>query len=144
MRGPWNRALRCCRFDLTMRHAIVLFSAYLLLGTAVCYSAAAPDPAFEITIHLYDYSGMEPSASRDAQSAVAAILLQAGITVRWEDCAVTIPTPAGAPPCTAGKRGVKPFFFSVLPERMAVENLSPPQKIRTSMMRPGGRLFNPG
>ena len=115
------------------------FNGSLLLTAAMCFPAAALDRALEITIHVYDYSGMQPSVRTHAQQSAEAIFLQAGIAIRWQDCRLATPKPAVSPACGAGTSDVTHFVVAVLPESMSARIATSPEQFGTSVVgRPGG------
>ena len=115
------------------------FSGYLLFTAAICYPAAALDRDLEITVHLYDYSGMQPSVRTHAQQSAEAILLQAGIAIHWQDCLLVIPKTTVASPCGSGTLDVTQFVVAVLPENMSARIATSPEQFGKSVMgRTGG------
>ena len=104
----------------------------------MCYPAAALDKDLEITIHVYDYSGMEPSVRTLAQQSAEAIFLQAGIAIHWQECQLS-PKTAVARACGAGTLDVTHFVVAVLPESMSARIATSVEQFGTSVMgRPGG------
>lgn len=111
-----------------MRDGVV---GWLLFAT-LCHAASSRETSLEITIHLYDYSGMEESAARDARTSAETILTKAGIGVHWQDCPVHPPKDA-APVCSTGSSDATDFIVAVLPESMAARIASNPQQFGTSV-----------
>ena len=111
-------------------------TGYILFATALCYPAAARASAPEITIHLYDYSGIEPGALTEVQHSAGAILGQAGIDVRWRNCLVPLPGVAGNPACAADVNDATHFVVAVLPENMS-------RKIATGSKQFGMAVLSP-
>jgi hypothetical protein len=114
-----------------MRERIAGIVGCLLLASGLCRSAE-----LEIAIHLFDYTGMETSASLDMRRTAANILDQVGISVQWRDCPV-FPGAAGSG-CGAGTYDVTHFVVAVLPENMSARIASSPQQFESVMGAKGG------
>jgi hypothetical protein len=114
------------------------FSDSLLFAAAMCYPAAALDRNPEITIHMYDYSGVQPSVRTHAQQSAEAILHQAGIAIHWRDCPLGIPKTAGAPACGAGTADVTHFVVAILPASMSARIATSPEQFGITVMGHAG------
>ena len=76
------------------------------------YGQAAANP--EMTIHVYDYAGIDPGELAEAEAFAARILLKAGLRTQWSNCRFS-PT---ARRCAA-VGGVTHLYIRLLPEAMA-------------------------
>jgi hypothetical protein len=76
------------------------------------YGQAAAN--LEMTIHVYDYAGIDPGVLAEAQAFAARILHKAGLRTQWSNCRFS-PT-AGR--CT-DSGGVTHLYIRLLPEAMA-------------------------
>jgi hypothetical protein len=112
--GPWHRSRSWPKFNLAMLPARLGSTACLLFVTAVRLPAAA----LEITLHLYDYAGMQPASILEAQRATGATFRLAGIDIQWRNWPARV---AGLPGGTGPDdvNDVNHFVVMVLPERMS-------------------------
>ena len=95
--------------------------------------AAALEKDLEITIHVYDYYGAQPSVRTDAQQSVETIFHQAGVTIRWQDCLSEQGKRAVVAACGAGTLDVTHIVLSVLPESMSAKIATNSEQFGTSV-----------
>jgi hypothetical protein len=109
-----------------MRPRQLIFICALLIATWTLGRAEA-SADLEITIHVYDYAGIEPDRVTGMELFAGRILERAGITAKWSDCRLT---GAGMVPvggCTGSAAGGTHLIVRLLPEWMA-------RKLPTSRM----------
>jgi hypothetical protein len=94
------------------------FPTLLLSITTPCFGAGT-GADFQITVHLYDYSGMQPTAILDVQRAAEAPLCIANIHVQWRDCPVISSGAAILATCGSNTDDPTHLVVVVLPESMS-------------------------
>lgn len=111
------------------------FARSLLFAAVMCQPAAA----LEITIHVYDYAGIQPGALAEAQHSAERTLGAVGIAVRWRNCLVAASGVPDSSTCGSGTEDPTHFVVSMLPEHMA-QKISPlPQQFGMAVTgQPGG------
>lgn len=90
-----------------------------LLFAAACdfaHGQAGANP--EMTIHVYDYAGIEPGELADAEAFAARILHEAGLGTQWSNCRFS-PAGMALSTCAASVGGVTHVYVRLLPEPMA-------------------------
>ena len=86
-----------------------------LLFTITCtlvYGQAAAN--LEMTIHIYDYAGIDPGVLAEAEASAARIFQKAGLRTQWNNCRSS-PTARRS----AAVGGVTHLYIRLLPEAMA-------------------------
>jgi hypothetical protein len=114
------------------------FPASLLSITTQCFGAGV-GADLQITVHLYDYSGMQSTAILDVQRAAEVPLRMANIQVQWRDCPVV--SSGAATPATCGSNTDDPthLVVVVLPESMSHKMAPRPLKFGAAVSgRDGG------
>jgi hypothetical protein len=89
-----------------------------VLTASPCRPMAEHRSVLEITVHVDDYSGIEPAAMAQAQGFAGKILGRAGIGVQWRSC---LNPKQGAMPttdCRSEATDLTHLLVKVLPERM--------------------------
>src|SRR5882724_3873648 len=75
--------------------------------------------AGEITVFLYDYSGIQQEALAQVQQSAGRILRQAGIEVGWRNCPLPTPDVPASPGCYKHVYDYTDFQVSFLTSRMS-------------------------
>lgn len=88
----------------------------------------------EITIRLYDYSGIQAQALTEAQRSAGEILGQAGIAVRWQNCPVPGSGVASKPDCSVDPDEFSTFLVTLLTGRMSGKIATKPQQFGLAML----------
>ena len=110
-----------------------------MLATCLCGSATAKDSTLEITIDVYDYSGIKSAAMLNAQNSAGEILRHAGIDSKWRNCLE--PSPDAS--CDSGVDDVTHLAVKILPEHMFRKITTSPDQLGLSVTgRPGGFAFD--
>ena len=87
-----------------------------------------------ITIHLYDYTGIQQAALAQVQLFAGEILRQAGIEVRWLDCPIPTPGVPASPVCDRPVYDHTDFQVSLLTSRMSRRIATGPQHFGLSLL----------
>ncbi len=91
-----------------------LLKTCLLFTVAWTFSYGQAAANLEVTIHVYDYAGIDPGELAEAEAFAARILHKAGLRTEWSNYRFS-PTVSG---CVAA-RGVTHLYIRLLPEAMA-------------------------
>jgi hypothetical protein len=86
---------------------------FTLASTFLCGQAAAD---LEMTIHVYDYAGINPGVLEEAEASAARILHKAGLQTQWSNCRFS----PIARTCAAGG-GVTHLYVRLLSEPMSAK-----------------------
>jgi hypothetical protein len=86
----------------------------LLFTVAWTFAYGQAAANLEMTIHVYDYAGIDPGVLAEAEAFAARILHEAGLRTQWSNCRFS-PT---ARRCAAAG-GVTHLYIRLLPEAMA-------------------------
>ena len=106
-----------------------------LLLACLCGTVDAKDSTVEITIDVYDYSGIKSDALLNAQDAAGEILRRAGIDAKWRTCL----EPARPASCDSGVDDVTHLVVKILPEPMFRKITTSRDQLGMSVTgRPGG------
>lgn len=82
----------------------------------LAYGQAAAN--LEMTIHVYDYAGIDPGVLAEAEAFAARILHEAGLRTQWSNCRFS-PAGTAMSKCAASTGGVTHLYIRLLPEEMA-------------------------
>jgi hypothetical protein len=95
-----------------------LLNTCLLFTAAWTFAYGKADSNLEITIHVYDYGGIDPRDLTEAETIAARIFQKSGVRILWGNCRLS---PAGMPltKCAASAGGVTHLYIRLLPEQMA-------------------------
>jgi len=97
-----------------------------------CHPASARDSLLNITVHIYDYSRVQPTAMPEALRSAEATLRQAGIEVQWQTCPVG--RAASSPGCDVSPADATNIVLSILPEPMSAKIAGGSKQFGLSMM----------
>ena len=95
-----------------------LLKTCLLLMAAWTFAYGKADSNLEITIHVYDYGGIDPRVLTEAETIAGRIFEKSGLRILWGNCRLS---PAGTPltTCAASAVGVTDLYIRLLSEQMA-------------------------
>jgi hypothetical protein len=93
-----------------------LLKTSLLFTVAWTYGQAAAN--LEMTIHVYDYAGIDPGELVEAEAFATRILHKAGLRTQWSNCRFS-PAATALKRCAAAAGGVTHLYIRLVPERMA-------------------------
>jgi len=85
------------------------------LASTFVYGQAATN--LEMTIHVYDYAGIDPGELAEAEALAARILHEAGLRTQWSNCRFS-PAATALRRCAAAG-GATHLYIRLLPEPMA-------------------------
>jgi hypothetical protein len=91
-----------------------LLKTCLLFTIASTFSYGQAAANLEVTIHVYDYAGIDLGELAEAEAFAARILHKAGLRTEWSNCRFS-PTVSGC----AAAGGVTHLYIRLLPEAMA-------------------------
>jgi hypothetical protein len=96
-----------------------LLKTCLLFAVACNLAYGQAGANLEMTIHVYDYAGIDPGELAKAEALAARILHEAGLWTQWSNCRFS---PAGtALTRCAAAGGVTHLYIRLLPEPMAAK-----------------------
>jgi hypothetical protein len=95
-----------------------LLKTCLLFTVACTFSYGQLAANLEMTIHVYDYVGIDPGELAEAEAFAARILLEAGLRTQWSNCRLS-PAATARRRCAAAAGGVIHLYIRLLPEPMA-------------------------
>ena len=90
--------------------------------------------AGEITVLLYDYSGIQQEAMAQVQQYAGGILRQAGIEVRWRNCPLPTPGVPASPVCGKHVDDYADFQVSLLTSRMSRKIATGPEQFGLAVL----------
>jgi hypothetical protein len=99
----------------------------------LAYGQAAAN--LEMTIHVYDYAGIDPGVLAEAEAFAARILHEAGLRTQWRNCWFS-----RAERRCAGAGGVNDLYIRLLPEAMARKLAPSTRMLGTSLPTSDGTL----
>jgi len=95
-----------------------LLNTCLLSTVAWTFAYGQAAANLEMTIHVYDYAGIDPSELAEAEAFAARILREAGLRTQWSNCRLS-PAATARRTCAAAAGGVTHLYIRLLPEPMA-------------------------
>jgi hypothetical protein len=87
----------------------------------------------QITLRLYDYTGLDVAARLDTQREAGAALRQAGIDVQWRNC------PSGI--CENADESAGYLLVALLPEKMSQKSAARPRQMGLAIAPDQARVF---
>lgn len=95
-----------------------LFKTCLLVAVAWTFVYGQRPANLEMTIHVYDYAGIDPDELAAAERFAARILHEAGLGTKWSNCRFS-PSPAAHRGCAAAAGGATHLYIRLITEPMA-------------------------
>src|SRR4051794_6874719 len=95
-----------------------LLKTCLLFTVACTYTYGQAGTNLEMTIHVYDYAGIDPGELAEAEALAARILHGAGLRTQWSNCRFS-PAGTATSKCAVSTGGVTHLYLRLLPEEMA-------------------------
>lgn len=95
-----------------------LLKTCLRFIVACTYAYGQAGANLEMTIHVYDYAGIDPGELAEAEAFAARILHEAGLRTQWSNCRFS-PAGTAMSKCAASTGGVTHLYVRLLPEEMA-------------------------
>jgi hypothetical protein len=116
-----------------------LIAGILLLGGSSGFGAT-PAPLRQMTVRVYDYSGVPANVQAAARDGVAAIFRRAGVELIWVDCPITAPSETRPAACDIGPvPGL--LTLKIVPESMAGGFRLPRDKFGLAVREYGAYVF---
>src|SRR5215470_3610856 len=95
-----------------------LLNTCLLSTVAWTFAYGQAAANLEMTIHVYDYAGIDPRELAEAEASAARILHTAGLRTQWSNCRLS-PAATERRRCARAAGGVTHLYIRLLPEAMA-------------------------
>lgn len=95
-----------------------LLKMCLLFASAWTFAYGEADSNLEITIHVYDYGGIDLRELTEAETIAARIFQKSGLRILWGNCRLP-PTGTALTKCAASDGGPTHLYIRLLPEQMA-------------------------
>jgi hypothetical protein len=107
------------KFEVDMPQSRFVLPPFLCSLAILCPASEAADTDLQVTVHLYDYTRMQPAALVEAKHIAEAPLRRANIQVRWSDCPGISSATTTRASCGANTGDPTHLVVVALPESMS-------------------------
>jgi hypothetical protein len=125
----WERLMGQSRSPMARRQ-LLKTCLFFAVNCTFSYGQAAANPG--MTIHVYDYAGVEPGVLAEAEALAARTLHKAGLRTQWSNCRASPTTRCAA------VGGVNHLYVRLLPEAMAGKLAASTRMLGMSLLTSGG------